>query len=146
MSPQDRSIRVHVAQPVAAPARAAVDERAGAPGHDHVPIQTPLIDIHDGPDGLILEADLPGASEDSIVIQLEDNVLSLRGRCAIPAVESARLIHQEFAVGEFQRSFILSDEVDRGGISAEVKQGVLRLHLPRAQGARSRRIEVKSQS
>ncbi len=105
---------------------------------------TPPIDIHEGPDGLTLEADLPGASEGQLFIQLEDNVLSLHARIESPAPKDARPIHEEYPVGDYHRSFILSDEVDRERITAELKNGVLRLVLPKADRARTRRIEIRS--
>jgi len=108
--------------------------------------QTPLIDIHEGPEGLVLEADLPGADERTLTIQVEDNVLSLRARIEPDLPEGARAIHQEYRPGEFYRSFILSDEVDRARIAAELKHGVLRLTLPKAERAKARRIEIKSPS
>jgi HSP20 family molecular chaperone IbpA len=106
----------------------------------------PLIDIHDTPDGLVLEADLPGATDEAVNILLEANVLSLKVE-VLPDIEpGARLLHQEYPVpGVFQRSFILSDEVDRSRISAELRNGVLRLHLPKAERTAARRIEVKNQ-
>jgi HSP20 family protein len=105
---------------------------------------TPPIDIHEAPLGLILEADIPGATEQSVQIQLEDNVLNLYARIEPPALEEARLIHEEYRLGDYHRSFILSDEVDRERITAELKNGVLRLLLPKADRARARRIEIKS--
>ena len=108
--------------------------------------QTPPIDIYEAPEGLILEADLPGATESSLSIQLEDNVLSLRARVDPPAPGEARLVHEEYRVGEFFRSFILSDEVERGKITAELRDGVLRLTLPKAERAKTRRIEIKTPS
>ena len=105
---------------------------------------TPPIDIHDGPDGLILEADLPGATEQNLHVQLEDNVLSLHAKIDSPIPDGARLLHEEYRLGDYRRSFILSDEVDREGITAELKNGVLRLFLPKALRSRTRRIEIKS--
>ena len=105
---------------------------------------TPLIDIYEGPDGLVLEADLPGATEEGVSIQLEDNVLSLHARVQSAAPEGARVLHEEYRVGDFTRSFILSDEVERAKITAELKNGVLRLLLPKAERAKTRRIEIKS--
>ena len=105
---------------------------------------TPLIDIHEGPDGLVLEADLPGASENNLSIQLEDNVLSLHAQVTSPAPQGARALHEEYQLADYDRSFILSDEVDRDKIAAELKNGVLRLHLPKAERAKTRRIEIKS--
>jgi HSP20 family protein len=106
--------------------------------------QTPLIDIHEGPDGLVLEADLPGATEEGVVIQLEENVLTLHAHVPSPAPEGARVVHEEYRVADFHRSFILSDEVERSRIAAELNNGVLRLTLPKAERAKTRRIEIKS--
>jgi HSP20 family molecular chaperone IbpA len=105
---------------------------------------TPPIDIHEGPEGLTLEADLPGATEQNLHIQLEDNVLNLYARIDSPAPEGAQLVHEEYRVGDYHRSFILSDEVDRDRITAELNNGILRLILPKAERARTRRIEIKS--
>ena len=77
-------------------------------------------------------------------MQLEDNVLNLHARIAPHMPADARLIHEEFRPGDYHRSFILSDEVDRERITAELKNGVLRVLLPKAERARTRRIEIKS--
>jgi len=141
MNDDQSSIRVSVG---------ASGPRAGGPaasaesGRAEGPAFAPPIDIHDSPEGLTLEADLPGATEEAMLVQLEDNVLSLSARIGSPAPEDARLIHQEYHVGEYQRSFILSDEVDRDRITAELKNGVLKVFLPRADRAKARRIEIKS--
>jgi HSP20 family protein len=119
----------------------------GAPTEDRdrtVQAFTPPIDIHEGPDGLVLVADLPGAVEQNLRIELEDNVLSLYARVDSPAPEGARLLHEEYRLGDYQRSFILGDEVDRERITAELTNGVLRLFLPKADRKRTRRIEIKS--
>ena len=107
-------------------------------------LYTPPIDIHEGPEGLTLEADLPGATEQNLRIQLEENILSLYARIDSPTPEKARLVHEEYRLGDYHRSFILSDEVDRDRITADLKNGVLRLFLPKAErarpaGSRSRR-------
>ena len=142
MSLENRSIPVAVGRgtgengPQVAPQTEELHEARGC--------HTPLIDIHEGPDGLVLEADLPGATEENLHIQLEDNVLSLHARLASPAPEGARGLYEEYRVGDYYRSFILSDEVERSKITAELKNGVLRLILPKAERAKTRRIEVKS--
>jgi HSP20 family protein len=144
MSMDNRSIRVAIGRPTA---------ESATPGHPAGGTEelsqlqraiTPLIDIHEGPDGLILEADLPGANDGNVSIQLEDNVLVLHARVPSPLPEGARPLHEEYHVGDFTRSFILSDEVERGRITADLKNGVLRLMLPKAERAKTRRIEIKS--
>jgi HSP20 family protein len=107
-------------------------------------VHTPPIDIHEGPEGLVLEADLPGVSLNQLSIQLEENVLSLHAKVDAPAPEDARVLHEEYRVGDFYRSFILSDEVERSKIAAELKNGVLKLTLPKAERAKTRRIEIKT--
>lgn len=138
---ENPTIQVTVAtkRPDSGPAEPARDDRERM-----VPNFTPPIDIHEEPDGLILEADLPGAVEQNLRIQLEDNVLSLYARIDSPVPEGARLLHEEYRVGDYQRSFILGDEVDREKITAELTHGVLRLFLPKADRLRTRRIEIKS--
>ena len=142
MSMDNRSIPVSVGR-----SRAEDGPKVGPPTEetrDTRGYHTPLIDIHEGPDGLILEADLPGANEGNLHVQLEDNVLSLHARVTSPAPEGARALHEEYGVADYYRSFILSDEVERSRISAELKNGVLRLVLPKAERAKTRRIEVRS--
>jgi HSP20 family molecular chaperone IbpA len=138
MSTPERTIRVNVGRPGPEP------PTPGRPADPAVELMTPLVDIHDGPDGLVLEADIPGVAEDALTVQLEENVLSLFARVEPPPIEQGRVLHEEFRPGAFARSFILSDEVDRERIAAELRNGVLRITLPRAERTRTRRIEVKS--
>lgn len=143
MSIDQHSIRVEVGRPPTPESEPHVGHTA-QPEPEPRAYLTPPIDIHEGPEGLILEADLPGAGEGQVTIQLEDNVLTLHAKIAPPAPDGARPLHEEYHVGDFYRSFILSDEVERSGITAELKNGVLRLVLPKAERAKTRRIEIKS--
>ena len=106
---------------------------------------TPPIDIYEGPEGLILEADLPGATAASLVVEVADNVLSISAQVAT-ADYAPRPIHAEYRPGLFERSFILSDEVDRTRISATLVDGVLRLTLPKAERSQPRRIDIRTPS
>ena len=142
MSIENRSIPVAIGRPTAeAPSHAPAGTEEMGQLKQTI---TPLIDIHEAPDGLVLEADLPGASDSNVSIQLEDNVLVLHAKVSSPLLEGARVLHEEFHVGDFYRSFILSDEVERSRITAELKNGVLSLFLPKAERAKTRRIEIKS--
>jgi HSP20 family protein len=140
MNAQNPTIRVTVGGPREEPVGGE-----NAQAHtDQAEAYIPPIDIHEAADGLKLEADLPGATEQSLQIQLVDNVLSLYAKVDSPAPEGAHLLHEEYRLGDYRRSFILSDEVDRERIAAELKNGVLTLLLPKAERARTRRIEIKS--
>ena len=150
MPPDHDAVAVPVSRSAAGTAPAARADRT-TPAPDQASAATPEsawltppIDIYEGPDGLVLEADLPGVPDDQLSIQLEANVLVLRGRVAAPAFDGAKVLHEEYRPGDFCRSFILSDEVDRARVSASLRNGVLRVTLPRADRARTRRIEIKS--
>lgn len=103
---------------------------------------TPPIDIHETDDGLILRADLPGVSLDTLELQVQNNRLTLFGRVPQVAPEGARLVHQEYHEGDFLRSFILSDNVDHDRISAKLTNGVLEVFLPHTPKSQPRKIQV----
>lgn len=104
----------------------------------------PPIDIYETEEGLVLRADLPGVTIDMLDLQVQDNKLTLFGRVVPGLPENARLVHQEYAVGDFLRSFILSDQVDHERITAKLSHGVLEVVLPQAPKAVPRRIQVNT--
>src|SRR5262245_36565970 len=85
------------------------------PGRTDV-VYTPPLDIHETPEGLVLEADLPGVPADQLAVRVEDNVLHIYGKVVWPVAEDARALYEEVRRGDFYRSFILSDEVDTENI------------------------------
>ena len=87
-------------------------------------------------------ADLPGVTAEGLDLQVQDNRLTLFGRILNADSMPMSAVHQEYQVGDFLRSFILSDEVDHERIQAKLSNGVLRVDLPRATRAKPRRIEV----
>ena len=105
---------------------------------------TPPIDIYETDEGLILRADLPGVSLDTLELQVQDNKLTLFGRMEPSVPDNARLLHQEYETGDFLRSFILSDEVDHQHIAAKLNNGVLEVVLPKADKPEPRRIQVQT--
>lgn len=105
----------------------------------------PPIDIYDSDEGLVLLADLPGVTIESLEIQVQDHRLTLFGRVNPSVPPEARLLHQEFEWGDFLRSFILSDEVDHDRITAKLNHGVLEVVLPRATKSEPRRIQVNKE-
>lgn len=146
MTEASRPIPIASGRPVAeeGPASTGPPTAAPAPPRPTRSSQTPFIDIYEGPEGLVLEADLPGVTESSLIVQLEENVLYLRAQREEEDESEGQRIYQEFQPGDFARSFILSDEVDRSRISAEIRNGVLRVNLPRSERSRTHRIVVKS--
>lgn len=102
----------------------------------------PRADIYETDDQIVVVVDVPGASENSIDITLEKNVLTINAYVEPEDREGYALSLAEFEVGDYQRSFRLSDEVDRENIEASIKDGVLRLELAKAKEAQSRKINV----
>jgi HSP20 family molecular chaperone IbpA len=102
----------------------------------------PQVDIYEIDDTVVLLADMPGVDESAIDITLEKNVLTIRGEVDLPEFDEYELTYEEYNVGDFERTFTLSDEVDRDGIEAKVKHGVLRVTLPLAEYAKKRKIPV----
>jgi HSP20 family protein len=104
----------------------------------------PRADIYELEDQIVIVADVPGASEDSIEIGLEKNVLTINAYVDQDIPEGYTLRLAEYETGDYQRSFRLSNEIDREKIEATVKDGVLHLYLPKASEARARKISVKA--
>jgi HSP20 family protein len=94
---------------------------------------------------VIVIADMPGVSETSVDITLEKNTLTIRGQVEPDNYPDYTLSYAEYGVGDYERSFVLSDKIDQEHIEASVKNGVLRLLLPKQEEAKARRIQVKAE-
>jgi HSP20 family molecular chaperone IbpA len=107
-------------------------ELAGAEGTRPGPVFTPEVDIFESDLAITLLADLPGVAPEGLTIDLRDNVLTVDGRVEAAAREGEQ-VHREFR---------LSSVIDQGKIDAKLRNGVLRLTLPKAEAARPRKIAV----
>jgi HSP20 family molecular chaperone IbpA len=103
----------------------------------------PRADIYETQDEIVVLTDFPGVDENSVDVTLEKNVLTINGYVNESQPEDYSLALAEYEVGDYTRSFRLSDEINREGIEAMVKDGVLRLRLPKAGPALARKISVK---
>jgi len=101
-------------------------------------------DIIETEDAILVKADIPGADEKAVELTLEKNVLKIDAYPEIEAPQGYSLAYAEYGVGDFQRSFVLSDEIDRDKIEARVKDGVLHLRLPKSGAARTRKIAIQA--
>lgn len=104
----------------------------------------PQVDIVESEDRILLVADLPGVDHDNLDINLEKNVLTIRGTVRPHAPEGYQLAYSEYSVGNFERAFTVSNDIERQGIDAVIKDGVLKLTLPKAKHAVSQKISVKT--
>ena len=107
-------------------------------------VYRPLADILETGDGVVVLLEMPGVSRDDVEVSLERRVLTVRGRGRMTRPEGYRLAYAEYSEGDYERAFTLSQDVDEAKITAEMKDGVLMLVLPRAEVATPKRIEVRS--
>jgi HSP20 family molecular chaperone IbpA len=106
-----------------------------------MPVYRPATDILEREDGFYIFMDLPGVSKENLCIDLEEDELSVSGHKAVMG-EGERYAEMQFGGGEFRQTVSLSDIVDREGIEANLNNGVLEIHLPRAESFKPRRIEI----
>ncbi|HBE44944.1 MAG TPA: heat-shock protein Hsp20 [Deltaproteobacteria bacterium] len=108
-------------------------------------IYRPDVDIIEKNDSILLIADMPGVDEKTLDVTLEKDVLTIYGRVDIDKPENLELIHGEYGTGDYQRTFIISNEINRDGIKATVKNGVLQLLLPKGEVAKTKKIPVQAE-
>jgi HSP20 family protein len=104
----------------------------------------PRADIYETDSSIVIVIDMPGVDENNIDITLEKNVLTLNGYPDVEGVAEHSLAYAEYISGDYYRSFTLSDQIDRDGIEAVLRDGVLQLTLPKAGPAKARKISVKN--
>ena len=102
---------------------------------------TPPVDIYENGEGLVVTADLPGVDKENLDVRVENNLLTIRGKPAYGG--RGEPIYREYELVSFFRQFELNEKVDQSKITAELQHGVLILHLPKAQEAKPRKIEVR---
>lgn len=108
------------------------------------PVYVPRVDILETTESITLLADMPGVDEQSVDIVIEKDVLTINGAVEPENHNGFRLVHADYGTGDFRRSFTVTDEIDHDRIEAIVKNGVLKLVLPKAERAKPRKINVKT--
>jgi HSP20 family molecular chaperone IbpA len=103
----------------------------------------PAIDIFETERELTLLADLPGVKAKDLKIDLKDNVLTLTADETSREGSGEKDVFREYRNGTYYRQFSLSDTIDQSKIEAVIKDGVLRLTLPKVEAATPRKIAVK---
>jgi HSP20 family protein len=104
---------------------------------------TPQVDILEQPEGLVLYVDLPGVKADNVEVHFEKGELTVKARREAVKFPGTCLV-EEFEEGDFYRAFVISQDLVTDQITAELKNGVLTVRLPRSPAAQPRRIAVKS--
>lgn len=105
----------------------------------------PRADVYETATDIIVYADLPGVEEGDVDITVEKNILTIKATTQHEAPAGHTLGYAEYAVGDFLRKFTLSNEINRDGIAATLRNGVLKLVLPKSTSAQVRKISVKGE-
>jgi HSP20 family protein len=107
---------------------------------------SPEVDISEDDHGYLLKAELPEIKKDDVRVTVEDGILCVSGERKIEKEDQKRKFHRiERSYGNFRRSFTLPEDADSKKVTAEFRDGVLKVHLPIAPIAKSKGIEVKVQ-
>jgi HSP20 family protein len=118
--------------------------RTGTAGGDwrNEPMVCPVANIFENQNEYLLELEMPGVKKEGLEISVEGNELSIKGRTE-RATPPGEPIYCESLGADFCRSFELNNDVDTSKIRAELNQGVLCLHLPKAEGVKPRKIQIE---
>jgi HSP20 family molecular chaperone IbpA len=104
---------------------------------------SPRIDIWETDDELVLYADMPGVAPENLDIQFENRELRIHGKVS-PRHEGVQFLYGEYGIGDFYRTFTIGEMIAADKISAQLRDGVLLLHLPKTEAVKPRRIAVRA--
>ncbi len=103
---------------------------------------TPLVDIYENDDEILLHAEMPGVKKDDITVNIDNGNLTLTGVRTLTMEGAGEW--EEFGNVEYQRAFSVPQTIDVNKVKAELKDGILALHLPKSEAAKPRQIEIKA--
>lgn len=106
---------------------------------------TPKVDVCESTDEYHVEAEMPGVNQYNVDVKFEEGVLTILGRVLPDNFTTYKQIYSEYEVGNFERAFQVSDDVDVERIQASMKNGILKLTLPKKEALRPKSIEVKAE-
>ncbi|MCP3716442.1 Hsp20/alpha crystallin family protein [Paraburkholderia sp. CNPSo 3281] len=119
-----------------------VASREGAEAAKQLTRIAPAVDVFEDSRGITLYADLPGVPREKLDVRVQDGSLNIEAEAVIPTPSGLRLQHAEVRHPHFWRAFTLSPDFDVSRIDAQLRDGVLKLTIPRREEAKPRRIEV----
>lgn len=104
----------------------------------------PNVDIFEQDDEIVLLADLPGVSPETIELDFEDGELSIKAHVESRQDADTKFLVREYGTGDYRRKFRVSEVVDAEQIKASYTDGVLAVHLPKTQAAKPRRVAINT--
>jgi HSP20 family protein len=111
-----------------------------------LPDWSPRVDISEDEKEYVIKAELPGVNKEDVRVTVRDDGLSIRGERKTEVEEKRKRFHRrEWSYGRFERAFVLPRGIDTGGFTAEFKDGLLQVHVPKSREARPQPTEVQIQ-
>ena len=105
-------------------------------------VMLPPVDVIEDGTGITLYADMPGMSKDKLNMQIDNDTLTIEGELSLDMPANLQASRVEVNFPRYRRSFTLSKELDTEHVSAEFKQGVLKVRIPKAEHAQPRKIPI----
>ncbi len=102
----------------------------------------PVTDIFETKEALTVVLEMPGVNNKSVDVNVENDVLTIEGQIDFSKYEGMQPVYTEYNIGNYTRSFELSSKIEQDRISAELKDGVMTVVLPKAEKAKPRKIAV----
>lgn len=107
-----------------------------------MPRVAPVVDIYENENEILLQADMPGVTKEQVTINVDNGKLEISGMRKLQTKGTSTW--QEFGDVEYRRIFSVPQSIDVGKVNAELKEGVLKLHLPKTEAAKPRTIQISA--
>lgn len=105
---------------------------------------TPALDLYQNDDAVVAVIELPGMRKEEIEISLNDGLLAISGERKEEAADGEKALRTERSSGKFRRRISIPSRVDMSNVSASYKDGILTVTLPKAEEAKPKQIQIKT--
>ena len=119
-----------------------MNDRTQTRPESEAPALMPPVDVFEDASGITLYADLPGVPKDKLSVRIDGESLIIEGEIALEMARNLEATHVEVSLPRYRRVFTLSKELDPERLSAELKHGVLKLQIQKAEHAKRKRVEI----
>jgi HSP20 family protein len=120
-----------------------MNDRTQTPPESEAPALMPPVDVIEDASGITLYADLPGVPKDKLSVRIDGESLIIEGEIGLEMARNLEATHVEVSLPRYRRVFTLSKELDPERLSAELKHGVLKLQIQKAEHAKRKRVEIR---
>ena len=120
-----------------------MNDRTQTRPESEAPALMPPVDVVEDASGITLYADLPGVPKDKLSVRIDGESLVIEGEIALEMPKNLEATHVEVSLPRYRRVFTLSKELDPERLSAELKHGVLKLQIQKAEHAKPKRVEIR---